>query len=69
MGFSVTGTVIPDVVKSEPVSPIAVMVTGSVPVDVNATDCIGVMFTATSWKAMLVLLGVSVSMYGDNCKA
>ena len=69
LGLSVSGKVVPDIAKFEPVSPIAVMVTGSVPVDVNATDCIGVVFTVTSWKAMLDLLGVSVSMYGDNCMA
>ena len=67
LGFNVTGRIIPDIVKFEPVIPIAVIVKGSVPVDVNATDCIGVVFTATSWKSMLVLLGVSVSMYGFNC--
>ena len=69
LGLSVSGKLIPDIAKFEPASPIVVMVTGSVPVDVSATDCIEVVFAATSTKLMLVLLGVSVNIYGYNCMA
>jgi hypothetical protein len=62
----VTGRVSPDTVKPDPVTAVALMVTGAVPVEDSVTDCVTVVLTATVPKAMVVALMLSVGMAAFN---
>ena len=70
LGFNVTGNEAPDIVKPVPDSAAALMVTGAVPVDVNVSNFVEAMLTATLPKLMLVELALSagtVAAVAFNC--
>lgn len=67
LGFNVAGNVAPDIVKPAPVSDAALIVTGALPVDVRAIDCISGAFTATLPNARLLVLMLSVGEAAFNC--
>jgi len=58
-GFKVTGNVAPGIVKSVPLRVSEVMVTGDVPVEVNVTGCVDVVFTVTLPNVRLAALTVN----------
>ena len=60
LGFKVTGNVTPDIVKPVPLSVPELMVTGAVPVEVNVTGSVDVVFTVTLSNARLAALTVNV---------
>ena len=55
-GFSVTGSVLPAIVKPAPVMVAELTVTGDVPVDVNVNDWVVDVFTVTLPKLRLAVL-------------
>jgi hypothetical protein len=61
-GFKVTGKVVPDTVKSIPVSLAELMVTGVVPVEVSVTGCVDAMFSVTSPNIRLTALSVNCGL-------
>jgi hypothetical protein len=65
--FSVNGVVTPDTEKPVPVIVIALMVTGSAPLEVNVIVCVDGVFRFTSPKAMLVALMLNVATAAFNC--
>jgi len=65
LGFSVTGNWPPTMVKPLPVIATELTVTGDVPVDVSANDCVVVVFTAKLPKFRLVALTVNCGASGD----
>ena len=68
-GLSVTGKVEPDTEKPVPVTVPLLIVTAPVPEDVNVTDFVTAVFTATLPKVNVVALAVTVGMDAFNCKA
>ncbi len=64
LGFNVTGNEAPDIVKPVPVSAAALMVTGAVPVDVNVSDFVEAVLTATLPKLTLLALTLRVGTVG-----
>jgi hypothetical protein len=56
VGFSVTGTLPPTIVKPAPVIAVGFTVTGAVPVDVSVNDCVVAVFTVTLPKLRLAAL-------------
>lgn len=68
-GFRVTGKVIPDRLKPEPVTVAEFTVTADVPVEVRVIDCVAVVLRVTSPKLMLPVLRVSVGTAAFNCRA
>jgi hypothetical protein len=69
-GFSVTGTVIPVIVKPVPVSVAALTVTAAVPVDVKVTDCAAAAdFTFILPNATVLELMCSVGTAALSCRA
>jgi hypothetical protein len=68
-GFNVAGKAIPETVKPAPIRAAALIVTGTVPVEVKVTDCGAVaVFTKTLPKAILVALTLSVGDAAFSCK-
>jgi hypothetical protein len=65
----VSGNLAPDTVKPVPVRAAASMVRGSLPIALSVTDRVADAFTATSSKAKLVVLILSVCMVAFNCRA
>ena len=61
-GVKVTGSAGPDIVKPVPVSVIPLIVTGAVPVEVKAIDCVVCELTTTLPNATLAGLMLSASM-------
>jgi hypothetical protein len=60
-GFNVIGNIVPDTLKPLPVSAAALIVTASLPVEVNVTNCVAAVFSATPWlKSTVVGLRLSV---------
>jgi hypothetical protein len=68
-GFSVIGNPPPEVEKPVPDSAAPVTVTAEFPVDVNVTDCVVAVFTATFPNARLPVLKVSAGACAPSCKA
>src|ERR1035441_2182656 len=69
-GFNVTGKVLPKIAKPAPVTAAALMVTGTVPVEVKVTGCgVAVVFTTTLPNAKLVALMLSAGTAAFNCRA
>ena len=69
-GFKVAGNAAPDNVKPAPVTAAALMVTGTVPVEVKVTGCgVAVVFTTTLPNAKLVALMLSAGTAAFNCRA
>ena len=69
-GFNVIGKVTPDTAKPVPVRAAALMVTGTVPVDVKVMGCgVAVVFTTTLPNAKLVALMLSAGTDAFNCRA
>src|SRR4051794_18771278 len=66
-GFSVTGKVIPETVKSLPVRDADAAVTGAVPLDVSVSDAEAALFTATLPKTRLVVLTSRAGMVAVSC--
>jgi hypothetical protein len=58
-GFSVTGKLLPTVVKPTPVIAAELTVNGDVPVDVSVNDCVVAVFRVTLPKLRLVALTVT----------
>ena len=58
-GVSVTGKLLPTIVKPVPVIAAELTVTGDVPVEVNVNDCVVAVFTVTLPKLKLVALTVT----------
>jgi len=58
-GFSVTGSVLPTIVKPAPEVAAELTVTGAVPVEVNVSDCVVVVFIVTLPKLSLAVLNVN----------
>jgi hypothetical protein len=70
VGFKVTGKVAPDIVKPVPVNIAELMVTGAVPVDVNITGRVDVVFSVTLPNERLAGLTVNVGPPAAfNCRA
>jgi hypothetical protein len=67
LGFNVAGNVAPEIVKPDPESAAALMVTGAFPVDVRTRDCIAGAFIATLPKARLLALMVKAGEAAFNC--
>ena len=63
-GVNVTGRVAADSVKPAPVTVAELIVSGAVPVDVNVTDWVESVLTATLPKFKLVVLMFSVDVPG-----
>jgi hypothetical protein len=59
VGFSVTGKLLPTIVKPAPETATEFTVTGDVPVDVSVNDCVLAVFTVTLPKLKLAALIVS----------
>ena len=59
VGFSVTGTLPPTIVKPLPVIAPVFTVTGAVPVEVSVNDCVVAVFTVTLPKLRLAALTVN----------
>ena len=59
LGFKVTGSVAPDIVKPVPLNVPEAMVTGAVPVEVSVTGSVDTVFTVTLPNAKLAALMVS----------
>jgi len=55
-GFSVTGRLLPTIVKPAPVMVAELTVTGAVPVEVNVNDCVVAALTVTLPKLRLATL-------------
>ncbi len=69
-GFNVIGKVPPEIAKPAPVTAAALMVTGTVPVEVKVTGCgVAVVFTTTLPNAKLVALMLSAGTAAFNCRA
>ena len=69
-GFNVIGKVAPEIAKPAPVTAAALMVTGTVPVEVKVTGCgVAVVFTTTLPNAKLVALMLSAGTAAFNCRA
>jgi hypothetical protein len=64
----VTGKVAPVQEKPDPLAVAELTVTGAEPVEVNVNDCVAVVPSFTSPKAMLVALMLSVAAAGFNCR-
>jgi hypothetical protein len=62
VGFNVTGTVPPTIVKPAPVIAAELTVTGDVPVDVTVKDCVVAVFTVTLPKLRLAALTVNCGL-------
>jgi hypothetical protein len=61
--------VIPDTVKPVPVRAAALIVTGTVPMEVKVTGCgVAAVFTKTLPKATLVVLTLSVGTAAPSCR-
>ena len=58
-GFRVTGKLMPEIVKPEPVTLPALMVSGAVPEEVTVTDCVTDAFKSTFPKPTLVVSRVN----------
>jgi hypothetical protein len=58
-GFSVTGKLLPTIVKPVPVIAVELTVTGDVPVEVSVNDCVVAVFSVTLPKLRLVALTVT----------
>jgi hypothetical protein len=69
LGFRVTGKVAPDIVKPVPANAAELMVTGAVPVEVNITGSMDVVFTVTLPNARPNGLMVNVGTAAFNCRA
>jgi hypothetical protein len=69
VGFRVTGTVAPDIVKPVPLNAAELMVTGAVPVEVNVTGSVDAVFTVTLPNARLAGLMVNVGTPAFSCRA
>jgi hypothetical protein len=67
-GSSVVGSVGPDNVKPEPVSVVALIVTGAVPVEDKVTGCVVGVLTTTSPKATLVALMLRARIAALSCR-
>ena len=59
-GFRVSGKLTPEMLKPDPVTLPALIVSGAVPEEVRVTDWVEVEFTVTSPKLRLLALKVSV---------
>jgi hypothetical protein len=62
VGFSVTGTLPPTIVKPAPVMAAELTVTGAVPVEVSVNDCVVAVFTVTLPKLRLAALTVNCGL-------
>jgi hypothetical protein len=62
VGFRVTGNVAPDIVNPVPLNDAELMVTGTVPVEVNVTGSVDALFTVTSPKARLAALTLNCGL-------
>ena len=58
-GFSITGRLLPTIVKPAPATAAEFTVTGAVPVDVRVNDCVVDVFTVTLPKLKLATLTAS----------
>jgi len=62
VGFSVTGTLPPTIVKPAPVMAAELTVTGAVPVEVSVNDCVVAVFTVTLPKLKVPALTVNCGL-------
>jgi len=69
LGLRVSGRATPDTVNPVPVTAIALIVTGAVPVEVNVTDCVVTVLRFTDPKAMLAAFTFNVATLEVNCNA
>jgi hypothetical protein len=67
-GDKVAGNPGPDNAKPAPVTAAELIVTGTVPVDVNVTDCVADVLTMTSPNATLVALMLSARTAALSCR-
>ena len=69
-GFNVIGKVPPEIAKPAPVTAAALMVTGTVPVEVKVTGWgVPAVFSTTLPNAKLVVLMLSAGTAAFNCRA
>jgi hypothetical protein len=68
-GFNVVGKLATEREKPLPVRLAELIITGAVPVDARATDCVAAVFTSTSPNGMLVALMLSLGTAAFNCSA
>lgn len=61
-----TGNVAPDTVKPAPVIAVPLIVTATLPVDVNVTDCVAAVFSATLPNVRLVVLVFRIGVAAFN---
>jgi hypothetical protein len=67
-GFRVVGKLAPLHEKPDPLTVAEFTVTGSEPVELKVNDCVAVVFSSTSPKAIEVALMLSVAAAGFNCR-